>query len=69
MPKFLVLLESIVIPDPAWSVLRVGLSRIELSNCKPVETALFSVNILCFALALFYTILPSASCLVRLELK
>lgn len=69
MPKFLVLLESIMIPDPAWSVLRVGLSRTELSNCKPVETALFFVNILCFALVLFYTTLPSASCLMHLELK
>lgn len=69
MPKFLVLLESIVIPDPAWSVLRVGLSRIELFNCKPVETALFSVNILCFALVLSYTTLPGAPCLVHLELK
>lgn len=69
MPKFLVLLESIVIPDPAWSVLRVGLSRTELSNCKPVETALFYVNILCFALVLSYTTLPGAPWRVHLELK
>lgn len=57
MPKFRIsFLESIVIPDPAWSVLRVGLSRTELSNCKPVETALFSVNIfwLCISYFLYH---------------
>lgn len=56
MPKFLVLLESIVIPDPAWSVLRVGLSRTELSNCKPVETALFLCKyfVLCISSFLYH---------------